>query len=137
MPITLDRRPDERLVVFSHIGEVSDDEMLAFYRDFLDDPGSAGYLMLLIHLDQTRSTGRSSEALRSLAGLFEEKFGDVTVKRRVAVVAPADNSFGLARMYEALSARVPWEFRVFRDGDAALAWLGDDVNTDGPDAPGS
>ena len=52
-------------------------------------------------------------------------------------MAPADNPFGLARMYEALSARVPWEFRVFRDEDSALAWLDDEGDSDNADPPGA
>ncbi len=39
-------------------------------------------------------------------------------------MAPEDLTFGLARMYEAYAHSVPWEFKVFRAMDPALAWLG-------------
>jgi hypothetical protein len=45
-------------------------------------------------------------------------------KPKVAVVAPEDVSYGLARMYEGFTNDVPWEFVVFRAAAAALAWLG-------------
>lgn len=40
------------------------------------------------------------------------------------MVAPRDVSFGLARMYEMSSTDIPRDFVVFRDLDAAAAWLG-------------
>ncbi len=42
---------------------------------------------------------------------------------RVAIVAPTDLAFGLARMYEAAVAQVGWEVRVVRDLPSAEAWL--------------
>jgi hypothetical protein len=48
----------------------------------------------------------------------------ITMRPRVAVVAPKDLSFGLARMYDAFADSIPWNFVVFRAMDAALAWLG-------------
>jgi hypothetical protein len=124
MPITSQIEPEQQLAVFWHVGDVPDEELLTFYGEFLDDPRAADCLNLLVHLEETRSTGRSSQALRALAGLLEERWTASDPHRRVAVVAPIDVSYGLARMYEALSDRVPWEFCVFRDVAAARVWLG-------------
>lgn len=46
--------------------------------------------------------------------------------QRVAIVASADFTFGMARMFEALaeSAGVDTTYRVFRDMAEARAWLG-------------
>lgn len=123
MPITFEPQPDLQLVVIRHVGDIPDDEMLDFYRGFLAGPDAAQYLNLLVHLEETRSSGRSSQALRALAQLLEGESAGGEMHRRVAVVAPTDHSFGLARMYEALSGRIPWEFRVFRDVTAAREWL--------------
>ena len=82
-----------------------------------------GFENLLIHLEQTTSSGRSAGALRSLVGLFEERTAAAAAIRKVAVVAPGDNSFALARMYEAFSEKIPWEFQVFRDDTAARSWI--------------
>lgn len=124
MPIAFDLDPDGQLVVVKHIGDVPDDEFLTFYQDFFDGPGATAHMDLLIDLEQTRSIARSSQALRTLARLIEEKLADTPAQRKVAVIAPADNSFALARMYEVFGECVPWTFVVFRDGESARAWLG-------------
>lgn len=123
MPISSDLRPDQQLVIFRHIGDVPDDEFLAFYKEFFENPGGT-YTNLLIDLEQTSSVARSPRALESLSQLLREKLGDAPTRRRVAVVAPADLSFGLARMYEVFSDHIPWEFAVFRESESARAWLG-------------
>jgi len=43
---------------------------------------------------------------------------------RRAVVAPNDESYGMARMYQILTKNPPEELKVFRDFDDALRWLG-------------
>lgn len=42
---------------------------------------------------------------------------------RVAIAAPSDLAFGIARMYEAALSRVGWEVQVFRELQAAEAWM--------------
>ncbi len=124
MPIILDCRPDQQFVIFRHIGAVPDDEFLAFYKKFFEDPKAADYLNVLVDLEGASSVVRSSEALQSLADFLSFELTESPGRRKVAVIAPADVSFGLARMYEAFSSDVPWEFAVFRDRGAALDWLG-------------
>jgi hypothetical protein len=41
----------------------------------------------------------------------------------VAVVAPSDLAFGVARMYEAMTRVPKWEIQVFRTMTHARAWL--------------
>jgi len=41
---------------------------------------------------------------------------------RIALVVASDADFGVARIYEALAADLPMEFRVFRDVGEAEAW---------------
>jgi hypothetical protein len=124
MPITCDFRPDAKLAIFVHVGIVPDDEFLSSYRSFLEDPRFDPSFNLLVDLRRTSSTPRSSGALRTLAQFIRGVFRHNAVRPKVAVIAPEDLSFGLARMYEAFSESVLWEFAVFRAADAALAWLG-------------
>lgn len=44
-------------------------------------------------------------------------------KGKTAVVVRRDFHFGLARMYEVFSSDLPVEFVVFRDLEAATAWV--------------
>ena len=41
----------------------------------------------------------------------------------VAIITPADVSFGLGRMWEMLSSQTGWSVCVARDGPSAEAWL--------------
>jgi hypothetical protein len=124
MPITYQLRPDERLVIFVHVGAVTDGEFLSFYRALYEDTRIDKSFNILVDLRQTASYVRSAGALNEFAGFMRRQFANTTASPKVAVVAPKDISFGLARMYEAMSDDVPWEFVVFRAFDAALAWLG-------------
>jgi len=124
MPITYQLKPDERLVVLVHVGAVTDDEFLSFYKALFEDTRFDKSFNLLVDLRQTESSVRSAAALNQFADFVQRQYVSTTVQPKVAVVAPEDISFGLARMYEVFSGAVPWEFVVFRTADAALAWLG-------------
>ena len=123
MPILYNYSPDDNLVIFQHVGDVPDDEFLSSYEEFFKNPCLSENIDILVDLEKTSSSQRSSGALRLLAKFLHAKFVDSAVRRKVAVVAPKHLSFGLARMYEAFSDLVPWEFIVFRDREAAQAWL--------------
>jgi len=107
-----------------HTGRVPDDEFLAFYNSFFESNTFKPPMNLLVDLRETNSSSRSPEALLHFAESVEVKLADISANTRVAVVAPKDLSFGLARMYEILAGSVQWNFVVFRAMDAAFAWLG-------------
>ena len=123
MPITFQVRPEHNLVILVHIGTITDDEFLAFYRSLYENDRITPSMNLLVDLRQADSTTRSSDVLRKFAGFIETKLTGIPERPKVAVVAPEDLSFGLARMYEAFADSVPWDFEVFREMNAALAWL--------------
>ncbi len=124
MPIKYQLKPDERLVILIHVGAVPDDEFLSFYKALYEDSRFDKSFNILVDLRQTESSVRSSATLNDFADFIRKQYVSTTARPKVAVVAPEDISFGLARMYETFSADVPWEFSVFRAADAALAWLG-------------
>ena len=117
-------KPELNLAVFVHTGNVPDDEFLSFYESFFQGDTFKPPMNLLVDLRETSSVSRSPDALLRFAQFAEAKLSDNENNIRVAVVAPKDLSFGLARMYEILSDSVHWNFVVFRAMDAALAWLG-------------
>ena len=124
MPISYHLKPDQKLVVLVHKGIISDEEFLSFYEALYEDAQFDKSFNLLVDLRQTESSVRSAAALNQFADFIRKQFVNISVKPKVAVVAPKDISFGLARMYEVFSDDVPWQFAVFRAADAALAWLG-------------
>lgn len=123
MPITYQLKPDERLVILSHVGAVSDNEFLSFYKALYEDTRFDKSFNLFVDLRLTESSARSPSALQDFADFMRQQFVNNTARPKVAVVAPGDISFGLARMYEAFSDAAHWEFEVFRSADTALAWL--------------
>lgn len=123
MPITLDARPEHSLIIFTHTGEIPDNEFLEFYwRHFMDDTFDQS-LKVLIDLREADSRPRNPETLRQFAGFVQQHFNNPSTPPKIAVVAPKSLSFGLARMYQSYSESVSWDFVVFRAIDAALAWL--------------
>jgi hypothetical protein len=132
MPIEFHFRPDEKLVICMHVGTVNDDEFMASYKGLFESDRFDSSLNLLVDLRQADSSQRSTEALQRFAFFVQTVYQDSSTHPKVAVVAPKALSFGLARMEEAFSHRVPWEFTVFYSEADALGWLGvpDDLLND-------
>lgn len=123
MPITIIRRPEQKLIIITHTGEISDSEFLEFYWRFFQGEKFDPDLKMLIDLREADSRPRGSDTLRQFAGFVKEHFNNPPTPPKVAVVAPKSLTFGLARMYQSYADSVPWDFVVFRAVDAALAWL--------------
>jgi SpoIIAA-like len=123
MPITYHFKPDARLVILAHIGLVPDDEFLSFYKSFYEDSRLDKSFNILIDLRRTESSARSPSAMQESVDFIRQQFVHTGARPKVAVVAPEDVSFGLARMCEVFSDAAPWEFEVFRSADDALIWL--------------
>ena len=132
MPIEFHFRPDEKLVISTHVGTVNDDEFIASYKGLFESDWFDPSLNLLVDLRQTDSSQRSTDALQHFAFLAQTVYRDSSAHPKVAVVAPKALSFGLARMAEAFSHMVPWDFTVFYSEADALGWLGvpDDLLND-------
>jgi hypothetical protein len=115
---------EERLVVFVHIGRVTDEELLTTYKTIYSDPRMDVSFDKLVDLRRTDSTPRSSDALRALVEIVGVKTQENEVRPKVAVIAPGNLSYGMSRVYEAFSIDASDEtVAVFREADAALAWL--------------
>ncbi|MBN1832414.1 MAG: hypothetical protein JW896_09910 [Deltaproteobacteria bacterium] len=124
MPITYRTYPEHNLVIIKHEGRIDDDEFLAFYKGLYQGDTSIASMNHLVDLREADSNPRSPDVLHQFASFMKSSFEGLTTHPKVAVVAPKDLSFGLARMYEAFADSVPWDFVVFRDIDSALTWLG-------------
>jgi hypothetical protein len=137
MAIECRARPEHNLAILVHVGRIPDEEFLAFYKALYERGTLHPSMNLLVDLREADSRPRSSGVLRHLAEFMQVTYTDTTTRPKVAVVAPKDLSFGLAKMYGAFADSVPWEFVAFRAMDAALAWLGlpeDFLNRHGQDA---
>lgn len=116
--------PEHKLAILKHVGTIPDKEFLDFYKKLFRSDTFDPAMNLLVDLREADSTSRSKEVLLQLAEFMHATLSGITTKIKVAVVAPKELSFGLARMYEAFSNMTPLDFVVFRSTDTALAWLG-------------
>lgn len=123
MSITFHNKPEANLIICVHTGMVSDDKFLSYYKAMIESDSFSTEMNLLVDLRQTDSSSRSGDVLRKLANYMKLRLADTGTYPKVAVIAPKDVSFGLARMYEFFADSIPWDFVVFRSVDAALAWL--------------
>jgi len=72
---------------------------------------------------QAKGSGsRSSDFLRELSALVKKQYAETNVHPKMAIIAPEDVTFGIARMYEVFADDIPRDLVVFRAFDAALAW---------------
>jgi len=121
MAIECQVRPEHNLAILVHLGTISDEEFLASYMSLYESGTLHPSMNLLVDLREADSRPRSSKVLRHLAEFMQVTHSDTTARPKVAVVAPKNLSFGLAKMYGAFADPVPWGFVAFRAMDAALA----------------
>ncbi len=82
------------------------------------DPKAAACRRGLVDCSELTSIAADAMVVRELA------MARSAPQRKVAIVAPSDASFGLARVFQGFaSAEKSAGIEVFRDRDAALAWL--------------
>ncbi len=124
MSITYYTKQEYKLIIIVHSEKVTDDEFLSFYKALYNSRNFDPSVNMLVDLRETNSIQRSSDVLRMFADFAKRRLDGLSTRPKIAVVAPKDLSFGLARMCEAFAASVPWDFSVFRAMDAALAKLG-------------
>lgn len=116
--------PHQRCAFLRFEGAIDDELLAATFRALYEDPRHLpGYdeLSDLRGADVIRLTGGG---LRQLAELVESRLQGRCDGFRSAIVAPADLSFGMARVYEAHAADPLERVMVFRELEQAHAWLG-------------
>jgi hypothetical protein len=103
-------------------GVVDDHELLGSYAGLVEEPGYDPTLNDLVDMTAVDRLDVSTAAVRQLVSMFTplDHAGVVT---RLAIVAPRDHVFGMARMYEILRSDAPEMIAVFRDMDEAQRWL--------------
>ena len=123
MPIIIEFVPERDLVRASHHGVVPDEEFRKAYTGLFSDERFKSCPNMLVDLSSTDSSVRTSGELEGFAAMAALRLSDSDRRHKIAVVAPKDISFGLARMCQAFTRSISWDFVVFRDSDAAETWL--------------
>ena len=123
MPTDFRILPHIRAVHVRSSGVVSLQEILAYEERLAADPGFDPTYTEVIDMRQVERLDLSHADVATIVG-YEQNHARYAGVRRVAVVAPADLEFGLARMYEMLGDDSPMETEVFRNLDEACERMG-------------
>jgi hypothetical protein len=103
-------------------GRVTGDELVAYYHRLRSHPDFRSSLNEIFDLTDVTEANVDGADVRRLSGVTEE-FTVRGVAVKVAIIAPRDLEFGLARMYEMLQSRSRNDVRVFRDRAEAEGWI--------------
>jgi hypothetical protein len=131
MPIRYTIHADLGLVVTRFTGQVSDEEFVDTYRRIMADSAYVPGTNELADLRQVELLDLTARGLRQVEELTGERYAGTGAAFRTAILAPADSSYGMARMYEVFAEDGPEHVRVCREMADALKWLDletDDVN---------
>ena len=123
MPMTYEIDPEARLVRLLGTGLITDEEMVRCISTLRADPRLEPDMNTLSDMREIEVGFTSTGVARMLDVM--EKTADRRRSARSAIVVSTDLAFGMGRMVELQSdERVDPTFRIFRDMDAALEWLG-------------
>lgn len=119
---SIDRDAGVRVAAFR--GVVTDADLMQAYESLLGDPQYDPTLHDLVDMSGVERLEVSAKAIRELVKRYA-RVDELGIRTRLAIVAPSDVAFGVARMYEMLRGDdVPEEIHVFRAIAEAQAWLG-------------
>jgi len=123
MPITYTIDPARRRVTLVYTGTITDRELCEVFDRLYQDPAHRIGMDELSDLRAVHNVTVTSVGLQALADQTARNLDHAHQSWRVAVVAPQDVVFGLARMYGLFREDSPELVRVFRDLASAEAWL--------------
>jgi hypothetical protein len=110
-------------VTLHYAGIITDGDLFVAYDRLYEDPR---HRIGMDELADCRAVERievTRSGLQALSASTALRLDANQVPWRVAIVAPSDAVFGMARMYEAFRSESPEQVQVFRDLPAAELWL--------------
>ncbi len=109
------------MTVFTVIGKVTTNELVAAINDFYEDSVTSNILWDFTKGDLSEIRSSDVELIANLSVKYAEKRSS----GKTAIVGSDDLTFGLSRMYEITKkfVKLPFETQAFRDIDKAFKWL--------------
>ena len=123
MPIKYTINHSERVIYTTAYGKLTDDDLENFKLDLQNDPDfNPDYKELsdLRPVEQFEITPAGVEKFVSI----DTANADINKKHIIAIIAPRDSEYGMARMYQMMTEINNPNIHVFRDFDEARQWLG-------------
>ena len=107
-------------IVFTEVtGEVTVEEQKEFSRTWLADPDLPS--PLLVCRESVDLDSLTAEMVKDSAKFTSTL--DIPDGSRLAIVVDSDVAYGMSRVYEAWTAELNVDIRIFRDRDEAIKWL--------------
>ena len=128
MPLEIEIRSEERLVITRWIGSMGDRDLIDADDEFRKNPAIKPEFDQLADLTLATEGGVSRQTLQVLT-TRAPAFSNTS---RRAFVAPSDVTFGMARMFEQMRGEDAGEIRIFRSMEEAEKWLADGRISGGP-----
>ena len=114
------RQSSHLVVAFE--GVLTDDDFIKCFTEIVSLSIAEPNTSLLVDLSGIERISVQSGTVRRAADLFKPLSSNVT--RRVAIIAPREEMFGMARMYQLMRPPSQSELNVFRTAAGAKEWLG-------------
>ena len=113
--------PENDLTIFTVVGKVAANEIVAAIHDFYENDVTANILWDLSKSDLSESISADVERIADLSVQYAGK----RPTGKTAIVGSDDFTFGISRMYEITKeiAKLPFKTQAFRDIEAAYEWL--------------
>lgn len=120
--------PNSGVIVHAVTGTLDLDEVVGALERILNHPLFTPGSDVLWDFSYAITGGLDARELRSLVRRVGERMDGRGEGYKIALVAPRDVDYGLARMYEAYASELPVELSVFRSSGEAWDWLLGDVD---------
>jgi hypothetical protein len=117
MPATYRLDTEQRLVLLTLVGVVTGVELDAVRAQIREDPAFDPSFSVLADASALNPAALSGQMVRARAA------APPPGRMRVAIVAPADAVFGIARMYQMMAEGNGNPVGVFRTNEEAMGWL--------------
>lgn len=113
--------PENDMTIFTVVGKVAAQEIVAAIHDFYENEVTANILWDLNKSDLSESISADVERIAELSVRYAGK----RPTGKTAIVGSDDFTFGISRMYEITKeiAKLPFKTQAFRDIEAAYEWL--------------
>ncbi len=122
MPIKFTVCSDDGYYIANYVGRITNDSVIADFRAFFESGNWSTGLNELADLSESDLTEVTSLGVQNLASFIEEFAKKHDWRPKVAVYAPRDLPYGLARVYSVKACKFE-NLQVFRDRSEAKSWL--------------
>ena len=124
MPVTMEIRPDENLIIHEIFGDFSLADFQTTMNAEFGHPDFRSGMNALWDFSLGDASGLAQADVMRMAELMAAASSSRGADYRIAVVAPDDLHHGLTRMYVGHTSEIQREIQIFRKRKLALAWLG-------------